>query len=396
MSYLSEAEYIFQREYAEDQLGDHVMRDHWLMNELKKKRGMGGEDYRYPTRYGGPQGISGDFPTAQSNAAKGKGKQWAAEPVLKYGVLQIDGPSMQRAGSKTSFFDLVTGETDGILAALGDDQAFDTYRSGNGMRGRRASASTNVITLSVADDVRNFFEGMTVIADDTITGASPRVGTTTVTAVDEDTGTITLASAAGLAAFANDDYLFREGDPGTCVDGMELFFPLTAPTSGDSFRGVDRSVNVRKLAGCRVNDTGSYPEENIGLAAVKIANNHKKATKAVLNPINHWAMSKRLNAKIEYDQGGESAEMYFQYITINTPCGAIKVYSDADCPTNRFFVGDFEQFFYRYLGDTFVHTIKDDGKSSLRQGAADGVESRFRIHSNTICPLPGSFAIGAI
>jgi hypothetical protein len=396
-SYLDDAGYIFKREYADDQLGEHTERDHALMAMLSKKRGIGGEDFRYPTRYGNPQGVGGTFANTQTNAAKSKGKQWAVEPVLKYGTLQIDGPSLQRAsGSKSSFYDLVTGETDGILRQLGADVAFDTYRLGNGMRGRRSSASTNVITLTRADDVRNFFEGMTVIADDTITGASPRSGTTTVTSVNEDGATITLASAAAITSFADSDYLFRDGDPGTCMDGLELHIPLTAPTSGDSFRGVDRSVNVRKLAGVRVDDTASYLEENVGLAAVKIANNFMKANKAFANPVNVWGASKRLNAKIEYEQGGSSAEMYFQYITINTPAGAIKLVADADCPVDRFFIGDFDNFFYRYLGESFVHTIKDDGKSSLRQSSADGIESRFRVHGNTICPLPGSLGIGSI
>src|SRR5690606_37988352 len=114
--------------------------------------------------------------------------------------------------------------------------------------------STNTITLTEADDVRNFKIGMTLIASANADGSTPRTGSAVVTAVDEDTGTVTVDSAAGITSFANSDYLFRKGDPGTCVDGLEVMFPLTAPTTGDSFRGVDRSVDVRRLAGCRVND----------------------------------------------------------------------------------------------------------------------------------------------
>lgn len=396
-SYLTEAEFVFKTEYTDDKLGEHTERDHTLFAMLSKKKGIAGDDFRYPVRYGNPQGISGTFTDAQTNAAKSKGVQFATEPVLKYGVVQIDGPSLQRAGgNKSSFYDLVTMETDGALEEMGDNAAFDLYRSGNGMRGRRSSASTNVITLTNADDVRNFKVGMTVIADDTVTGASPRTGSTTVASVDEDSGTITLTSAAAITSFSNNDYLFRIGDPGTCVDGLEVLFPLTAPTSGDSFRGKDRSVDVRRLAGVRLNDTAAYPEETIGLLAVKIANNGKRANAAFINPVNHWAMAKRLNAKVEYDGGGESAEMFFQYITIHTPSGAIKVYSDADCPTNRVFVGHTDWLFYRFLGESLVHVIRDDGKSALRQGSADGIESRFRMHAQTIHPLPGCWGIGGL
>jgi hypothetical protein len=397
MSYLTEAEFIFKTEYTDDKLGEHTERDHILFAKLAKKKGMGGEDFRYPVRYGNPQGISGDFATAQRNAAKSKGVQFAAEPVLKYGVIQIDGPSLQRAsGSKSAFYDLVTMETDGGLEEMGDRAAFDLYRSGNGMRGRRLSASGNVITLTRADDARNFKQGMTVMADDTITGASPRTGVTTVAAVDEDNAKITLTSAAAIAAFADNDYLFAEGDPGTCVDGLELLYPLTAPTSGDSFRGRDRSADVRRLAGVRSADTAAYPEEVIGLLAVKIANNGKRCNAAYINPINHFAMSKRLNAKVEYDGGGGEAEVFFQYITIHTTAGMVKVYSDADCPIDRVFVGHTDWLFYRFLGDELIHIIRDDGKTALRQGAADGIESRLRMHSNTIHPLPGCWGIGQL
>ncbi len=398
MSYLSEAEFIYKTEYTDDKLGDHTKRDHTLFAKLAHKKGMGGEDFRYPVRYGNPQGISGLFATAQANAAKSKGIQFAAEPVLKYGVIQIDGPSLQRAsGNKSSFYDLVTMETDGVLEEMGDRAAFDLYRSGNGMRGQRLSASTNVITLTRADDVRNFKVGMTVTADNSITGATPLVGVTTVVSVDEDGATVTLASASAIGSFANSDYLFAEGDPGTCVDGLELLFPLTAPVYGsDTFRTQDRGKDVRRLAGCRSSDTSAYPEETIGLLAVKIANNGKKANAAYINPINHWAICKRLNAKVEYEGGGESADMFFQYVTVHTPAGAIKVFSDADCPTDRVFVGHTDWLFYRYLGEELIHIIRDDGKSALRQGAADGIESRLRMHANTIHPLPGCWAIGQL
>lgn len=397
MSYLSEAAHIFKHTYAEDMLGPTIERDHTLLSMLTKKKGGSGADYSYLIPFSNPQAVGGTFSTIQTAAAasgKSKGVQATTQPVLKYGDLQIDGPSLQRAGDrKGAFFDLVTGETDGILEEMGNRLGFDLYRSGNGMRARRSSASTNVITLTVADDVRNFSPNMTVIADDTITGASPRSGSTTVTAVDEDGGTITLASAAAITSFADNDYLFAAGDPGTCMDGLELFFPLTAPTYGsDSFRGHDRGQDVRRLAGSRVDDTSSYWEEAIGLAAVKVQNNKFKPECAFTNPLNVWAMSKRMNAKIEY-QAGKTAEIFFQYITINTPGGAVKVYADPDCPTTRAFVGNMDFIHALYLGSEFIHTIKDDGREMVRLGTSDGIESRFRVHSQTIVPRPGSWAI---
>lgn len=397
-NYLSEATDIFKHTYSDDVLEQTIVRDHTLLDNTPKKKGGSGADYTYHIPYSNPQAVGGTFSSTQAAAAArgaSSGVQATTTPKLKYGVLQLDGPSMLRAGDrKGAFYDLVTGQTDGIIAEMGNRLAFDQYRTGNGMRGRRASISGNVVQLATIADARNFSVGMTVIADDTITGASPRVGSTTVEGVDRANGKITLASAAAITSFQDNDYLFAIGDPGTCVDGLELFFPLTAPTAGDSFRGHDRSKDVEHLAGSRVNDTGSYWEEVIGLCAVNVQDVGQTPDCAYLNPFNVFAVAKRTGAQIMYS-AGKKAEMYFQYIVINTPAGAIKVYADPDCPQTLSYVGSMEGWHQLYLGDEWVHTIKDAGYQYGIQAAADGIEGRFRCNSQTKVPRPAVWGVAA-
>lgn len=395
--YLADAAFIYKREYTDDKLGEHTERDHVLFQMMAKKRGMGGEDFRYPIITGNPQSVSGSFVNAQSQSdtAPLVGDQWAAQPVLKYGVVRMDGPSIQSAASnKGAFYDLVTRVTDGVLEEMGDSHGFDLYRQGNGQRGQRASLAGDVITLTDADDVRYFKINMVIIASVNADGSAPKAGTAKVVAVDEDAGTVTLDNAAGITGFADNDFLFRQGDPGTCVDGLESLFPLASPTSA-LFRGVDRTRDVRRLAGSRVDDPASYPEEVIQLLATKISNNGKRANYATVNPITHNGITKRLNAKVEYEAGGY-ADVYFQYIAIHTSTGIVKLYSDPDCPTDRLWVGSIDWLYYRHLGETFVHMIRDDGKSALRVGDADAIEARARSHANTIHALPGVWGIGSV
>src|SRR5215213_10578223 len=184
-STLSTVAYIYKRKYSDKQTGDLAMRDHPTMSMLAKQDGFGGSAWFYAIRYGNPQGISGTFTTAQSAASASKGVQLQASRKKKYGIITLDGEAMAAArGDKAAFLDLVSQETDGVIEEHGDSLAFELHRDGNGVRGRRASISSDTVTLTVADDARNFKVGMTVIADDTITGASPRVGSTTVSAVD--------------------------------------------------------------------------------------------------------------------------------------------------------------------------------------------------------------------
>jgi hypothetical protein len=227
---------------------------------------------------------------------------------------------MAACASDGAFYDMATKETDRILMEMGDSFAFDLFRLGNGLRGRRSSASTNVITLTNANDVRNFKKGMTVIASANSDGSSPRTGSTTVAAIDPAGGTVTLTLAAGISSFQDNDYLFRKGDPATCMEGMQACTPLTPPVYlSDSFRGIDRGADVEGLSGVRVNDTGSSIIQNFGLLAVKANMRGKKLKKGALNPINFWTVSQLLGAKVMYEGGGGTAEVGFEYIVINTP-----------------------------------------------------------------------------
>lgn len=375
--------FIYKKMYG-DGVGDAASREHPLFYNLRKVPKFRGESFRYSVKYGNPQGVSGTLATAQSGAASSKGIQFEAFRFKKFGIITLDGESIAAAeGDDGALVDLVTTETDGILAEMVDSLAYDVYRDGTGKRGKRLSASTNVITLTVADDARNFKVGMTVIASANANGSSPRAGSTTVAAVDEDAGTVTLTSAAAITSFADADFLFRAGDPGTCIEGLELLTPLTAPAPGDNFRTKDRSVDPPRLAGSRVNDLTNVIEENAGIVGVKLNQRGRKAKEYYLNPVNFFQVVRRLGARVEYSNPGGNADVFFETFTLHTPGGTLKTYSDPDCPIDRGRVVNPEDQYLRHLKD-YPHIIMDDGRDSLRQLADDGIEVRCRAMGNLI------------
>jgi hypothetical protein len=393
---LTSVAHIYKRRYSEKEVAEVASREHPTFSMMSKEDGFNGSAFYYPIDYGWPQGVSGTFSNAQSAASSTKGMQLVASRKPKYGVITLSGEAMAAArGNAGAFYDLVTKETDRILLEMGDSLAFDLFRDGNGIRGRRASINSNTVTLTDANDVRNFKVGMTVGADDTSTGLSPRTGSTTVTAIDEDAGTITLASAAAIDSFANSDYLFRTGDPGTCMEGFEACTPLTAPGGGDSFRGINRSTDVYGLAGVRISDTSASIIQNMGLCAVRAGFRGKKLKRGVLNPVNFWAVSQLLGAKVEYEGGGGTAEVGFEFININTPGGAVRVTSDPDCPTNRFRMFDPAAHYLKHL-DGLPHIVKDDGRPSMRSTSADDIEVRARGWVNYIQTDTAAHGVGAI
>lgn len=390
---LTATAFIYKKKYGDKQTMDISVRDHVLYAMITKRGDFVGTSFDYPVRYSNPQGISGTFSTAQSAAASSKGMQLVASRKAKYGVITLNGEAIAACANQGAFYDLVTMETDGVLEEMGDSFAFDLYHDTYGIRGRRSSASSNVITLTDPHDVHNFKVGMTVGADDTSTGASPRVGTTTVAGVSISAGTITLTDASAIASFQDNDYLFRAGDPSTCMEGAEVCTPLTAPTAGDSFRGKDRSVDVEGLAGSRISDTATNPEENLGILAVNMSKRARKGNRiATLNPTRFWEVSRRRDAKVMYDNGGGTAEYGFEYIVINTPGGTLKVFSDPDCPANRGRIWTMEYHHLKHLKG-LPHIIMDDDNSSLRSTSADDIEARARGWVNYIQTVPACFGV---
>lgn len=398
---LAKVQAIAKRMYSTDAIGEQTRRDHAFQEMLPRKKVFGGEDFRYIVRFANPQSVSGSFANAQSQAAGASSqvKQFATQPALKYCIVQIDGPSLSRLrGNTQSFINHVTMELDGGLEELGDSIAFDTLGPGSGQRGRRLSIATNVVTLTSSADVRNFKPGMTVIASANADGSSPRAGSTTVTAVSPLAGTITLLSAAAITSFANNDFLFRQGDPTTTSDSLRQIIPLAEPVLGvDSFRGVDRGADPHRLAGVRVNDTSLLIEESTGQAAVSIKNEGKKANCAYWNPLKFHEFTRRMNAKVEFQSAGGTADYGFEYVMIHTSAGVVKVYSEPDLGPDIGFIGKMSSIEVRHLDDGLPDWINDDGLGkTVRMGSADAIEARMRAQHQTLVTVPGEWGVYAV
>jgi hypothetical protein len=399
-STLTTVAFIFRRDYSTHQIADITLRDHVWYAKIHKEDGFGGADFAYPVRYGNPQGVSGTFSRSQANAKGSKGVQFKALRTPKFGTITIDGEAaLASKGNKKAFYDLVTMEADRVLEEVGDSLAFDFYRDTSGLRGRVASIGGNVLTLSEPEDARNFKEDMTIIADDSLDGLTPRVGTTKVTAVDEDAGTVTVNSIADITGSIQvNDYLFRDGDPGTCIEGLEVCTPLIAPVFGsDSFRTVDRGKNPTRLAGVRLNDTTLNMEVVVGRLAVKhskIGKTHN-VDEAYAHPTQFYNAAQRLNAKVQYSDAGGTAKYGFQYIEIHTSAGTVRVYSDPDARIDRVRTTRDGSQYIRHL-EGLPHVIDLDGNPMLRSTTENGVEGRVEGFSNLIQDDPAAQGVGAL
>lgn len=369
--------YIYKHRYSDRQATEIALREHPTFYQMPKEGAFDGADFNYAITTGNPQGVSALFANAQANAESLKGGQLAAVPVTKYAVCTLDGPSMMRArGNKASFYDLVTRTQDGALDELGANIAYDLHRDNTGLRGQRASIVGNVIQLTQKRDVEHFKRGMSIMASPNADGSAPRVGKCKVTALNRGLGKITVDNAGAIAAFADNDFIFRDGDAGACMFGFEKSTPLVAPNGGENFRGIDRTLDLEAFAGSRIDDPNRYPEEVLGDIAVECQIVSKKLTQAAVFPTTFQSMVKRLGAKVEY-MPGETADVGFEYITISTAGGVLQVYADPDARYDRVRGYRPDAHCIKHL-DELVHIIRDDGRPSLRDTSSDGIEIRCR------------------
>ncbi len=395
-STLTSVAYVFKNMF-DSGVGDEATRLHPTLDLIPKPGGWGGSDFTYSVKYGNAQNItSGALATAQAVGSSSKGVKFTMVRKKKTGTISLDIEALLAAKetSDGAFAELVVTEVDGFVSEFYDRLGFDLFRDGYGNRGQRASIASNTITLTNPDDARNFKIGMLLSAAVNADGTSPRTGSSAVTNVDTDAGTVTVASAAAIASFANSDYLFAAPEVGGNIEGFEMLTPLTAPTA-TLFRGVDRTQYTTLLAGVRINDINTTIEENAGKCAVKIRQNGGRADHLVLNPQRAWEMGRRLGAKVEYQGGGGTAVYGFEKFMVSTPAGVLAVISDPDCQTDRGRVFLNSSHKIKTLKE-FVHVGNEDGNYELRMPTDDALESRVRSMSNYYQSTPRDHGVFAI
>lgn len=395
--------WIMKRTYDDDSSNEVATRDHPTYYEISKEQGLTGEDFRYTVHTGNPQSISGSYTDAAAGAngdsGKIQGEQFAAEPMVKYGILKLDGRSMDRAAlkGKGAFYDFVTKHVDSMLEELGARLAFDMFGDGNGIRGRRSSISGNTITLTGARTADRFKKGMRIGASANSDGSSPRVGYTFITKLNRSANKITVDDASDIAGFVDGDYLFAYGEPGTCIEGMALCTPLAEPGSGDSFRSVNRSNDMEALAGSRQDLAAAFADEVLGDLAVDVHCLNHRLTRGVCHPVKFQEVVKKVGAKVTYTNPGGNADIGFESITIHVAGAQMRLMSDPDCPFTVTRGWNPRSHKLVHLGPKPVHWIRGPGGGQFQWNPnGDGIEMRAKFDGNYLQPDPSEHAVGSL
>lgn len=403
-----------------------MMRKHLMLSRLTKEGDAYGEYIVVPVTVDGPSGRSGTIAdllnTTGGPIAPTTSRKFAVTLAKDYAATWIDELTIRKAANdRGSFVNARKFEIDALIRQLGNSLGHALYRAGDGTVGRGDAAYSvagNVITLLTRSDTKFFGLGMVLdfIANSSgaPSGAARAVATqrVTVTKIDEDAGTVTcaldvtgaavVALSTNYTAIANTDWIAPMGDYNSAfattgaikIRGLKAWIPLTAPTGGDNFYGVDRSLFPTRLAGNRLNDPTAPAEDSIMALAEVMHERGANADFVVLSPRQFTKMSKRMTAKVEFESAGGEAQHGFMRFMIATSAGMLPVYADPDCEEDRGYILTLDTWKIKHLG--LAEIVTTDGLSALRRSAADQIEVRCRYYAQLVCYAPGHNGVFAV
>lgn len=359
----------------------------------RKKEDISGEAIHQPIQIGVANGRAGNAQVALANKTGNTYKKFIITMVEDFGATSITRRvAKETRNNRGAFFEAVQREMDGIIQSLTRSASIQCQRNGGGSRGQVSTTvapSSTTLTLENIEDAKNFEIGMKVTASDTDgTSGSEHSGTNTITAIDEDAGTLTGSSAwtTAIASVGTSDYLFAEGDFGVMIKGLPAWIPPTAPTAGDSHFGVDRSVHVTMLAGSRVTASTLPVSQAIRNLSSKLGGRGGTQAK-------HWFSSHakyndlvlELGSKQEFMVQGKAfdAEVYFPGVKVHGAGGVIECYPDHTCLPQYGYLLNMKGIYLGSMGPV-PDVFDDDGNTLMRDGSSWSVEYRVDYLANLV------------
>ena len=247
-----------------------------ILAKIKKESWGSGKELKYAAQYGNGGNFSSDYGLLSAISQQGsingvRNLEWTAEQGYAVGLFDINQPEiLTTAEERGAYMKALANKMSGCFDGLSKTLALYMYGGKYGVIDQftadMAIATTgNTLSLTSAGAIKMDVGSKFVIASagaaDTAVPSSPLLNAIcTVTAIGDDY--IEFDSTAAVQAYAGDYIELYGARNGTSVQGIEGLAEII-PSYGDrdssdtrwtsyistTFRGVDRSVSVSRLAG---------------------------------------------------------------------------------------------------------------------------------------------------
>jgi len=406
---LSNQDAVLKDYYTDDKIKEQSYGENPFFAFVKKERGQmaGGRRYVQPVEFAHPGGSSANYAKAMTNGTTSQYEDFLIARKKQYQRVQVDHELMFATQSQRESFRKALDEFDRGMKGLGEKIGRRLYRTQGGALAKMANSSVAVAVITLADKASsfNFHIGqiLTFAAADG-TGVEWDSGdTTTVTAVDNENGLITVADTLNvkITGITTTSYVFAEGDFGQCLSGLEDWLPVDDRSTklAASFHSVTRSAAPDYLGGIYMDGTsmGGLDEVIIKLVG-KIGKyggqtSHIFANPESLSDLELISNSKmRIVAEVNSKIIGDSGEVLVGFTGYRAIVGgrSVKIYGDRNCPSNRLYALQLDTWTLWHTGN-LVNWLGESYTGSKLQPSQndDCAEARLGSYQNLGCSAPG-------
>lgn len=371
-----------------------------LLAMLSKSTNVGGRHIPYPVKFAGPQNIGANFAAANriNSGDPASSSSTLAEFLVtrkkKYAMVQLDRETMLASvGDANAFARATVLEIDSAVEEFSNEVHQGLFKSGTGARAALTAVAGTTWTVPLSDITRFEVDMALQVSSTTTATSALEADIVTVEAVDRDSGELTISAAVAGAGVGQ--HVFRYGDRQAAAitadsqwlwtPGLPDIIPAAAPTSGDSFRGVDRSQDTTRLAGHRIAWQGDY-RKTFMRAGIELGRNGVGGDKVCF--VNHTDLAGIMDEysdKLEHREvsAPTTLSIGFEAVRIKTPAGAITVIADHQCPAGAGWILTLADWELLSIGDV-PHFVTEAGKY-LRSHEQDSFKVELAAYYALAC-----------
>lgn len=396
--------------YTDEKILEQSFGDNPWLAMVQKRRGKtaGGRRYIQPVEFGNPSGASADYGFAMTDSSVSKYLDFIISRVRQYQRIQINNELLYATEKKSDAFIQALGEFDRGFKSLGEKIGRRLYRTQGGSLGQLAIASTNTTTLTFTDNAACFNFTIDQILQFSTTDGSGALlnggATTQVTAVDEESGTVTIADNLGvkIGGVTITSFVFQRGDYNACLSGLADWMPAGAGRAAllaATFNNITRAISPVRLGGVALDGTtiGDLDAIMIKLVA-KVGKYGGKTSHIFGNPESLADLEIVTNSKVRIltdittNVEGPDGNVIVGFNGYKALCGGrmVMVYPDRNCPSNRLYAVQADTWTLWHTGDWINWTGEMSTGMRLRPSEnEDSTEARLGSYQNLGCSAPG-------
>lgn len=378
----------------------------WMKSLKKIDIGGEGQNYTWSVALGYGSGYGTSMPNIIANSSEGNPDSGAtvanfvANTGTDYAVLNLDAKFMARSkNANAAFVQQLKYQVDKNLEGFGIYVARKLSGDGSGVVAQVAgtTGSQTVYTLSNPNDVKYFTVGMRIQSCTAVFADISAVRT--ISAIDEDAGTITCAAAATLTNSHT-----QIGIAGSLlaatknIVGLDGWIPLTVAAStvvgalSSSLVNCShaRASHKERLAGHRLTGQTSKPLDELIYKLDSKMRERGARPDVVLMSFNTYnkIAAKQWSRIVPMDKD-EAARLGLKPLGITTGGATLPFMADSTVPDDRVYLLRQETWKLAHLSNGVPERIGDAaGSGMFFQLDDDAVQIRYRCWAQLVCEDP--------